>query len=236
MFNRQMHTKLPEPPNPNADPATIRWRDDEAKRKMKAYADKKAYVRPSYITEGDSVIVRWDPSYKKSATPYDPKPYIVTQQKGSMVIAARGDKAITRNSLFFKPIKENAPTDTEEEQEEVDPIPINQPISSSSIPIQQQDEGKQPQGSPQISEPGQPVSESTGRYPQRTTRCPPKYLSDYVWGPVLVKIILILFLYVLIILGVALIFASVQFFSRLLPIYFWFHDALRLFIYLFLVP
>lgn len=65
MFNRQMRIKLPEPPNTNADPATIRWGDDKAKRKMKAYADKKAYVRPSYITEGDSVIVRWDPSYKK---------------------------------------------------------------------------------------------------------------------------------------------------------------------------
>ena len=72
-----------------------------------------------------------------------------------------------------------------------------------------------------------------------------------LWRPVLVKIILILFLYVLIIiLGVALIFASVQFFSGLLyfhigasnlflvpwciaAIYFWFHDALQLFIFWF---
>lgn len=41
---------------------------------MKTYADKKAYVRPSNTAEGDAAIVKRDPSYKKSTTPYHPKP------------------------------------------------------------------------------------------------------------------------------------------------------------------
>ena len=105
----------------------------------------------------------------------------MTQRKESMVTAARGDKEITRNSLFFKPVRENAPTDTEEEQEEADPAPIEQPIGSSSTPIQQQDGSVQPEGTPQaLIQPAQPVNEPTRRCPQWTTRRPPKYLTDYV--------------------------------------------------------
>ncbi|KXJ26511.1 hypothetical protein AC249_AIPGENE15457 [Exaiptasia diaphana] len=39
--------------------------------------DNKRYVKPSDLSEGDTVLVRRDSSHKKSATPYDPKPNTV---------------------------------------------------------------------------------------------------------------------------------------------------------------
>jgi hypothetical protein len=106
LFNRPMRTKLPEGgfPTTPVDPARIRERDEQAKKYMKKNADTKAYVKPSKISKGDQVIVRRDPSHKKSTTPYDPTLYFVTERKGSMVTASRDDKTITRNSSFFKPI------------------------------------------------------------------------------------------------------------------------------------
>ena len=114
MFNRQMRIKLPELPTTNTDPAAIGQHDVAAKRKMKAYADKKAHARPNVITEGSSVIVKRDPSYRKSGNPYDSRPYVVTQRKGSMITTTREGKTVTRNSSFFKPVKENAPAEMEE--------------------------------------------------------------------------------------------------------------------------
>ena len=73
---------------------------------MKEYADRKNYVKPSDIRVGDTVLVKRDNSYRKSLTPYDPKPYEVTERKGSMVTASSGEKVVTRNSSFFKPIKD----------------------------------------------------------------------------------------------------------------------------------
>ena len=105
LFNRPMRTKLPEGGFPTTpDPARIRERDEQAKKKMKKNADNKVYVKPSNFSKGDKVIVRRDPSHKKSTTPYDPTPYFVIERKGSMVTASRDDRTITRNSSFFKPI------------------------------------------------------------------------------------------------------------------------------------
>ena len=90
---------------------------------MKEYADRKAYVKPSHISKGDAVLVKRDPSHKKSTTPYDPKPYIVTECKGSMITASQSDKRITRNSSFFEPVKEELVVDTDEGD---DPVPVIQ--------------------------------------------------------------------------------------------------------------
>ena len=45
------------------------------------------------------------PKENKLTTPFDPKPYEITNKKGTIVTARREDKAITRNSTFFKPIR-----------------------------------------------------------------------------------------------------------------------------------
>ena len=100
LFNRPMPTKLPQVTTEPVNPACIREQDERAKKKMKNHADNKVYVKPANFSKGDRVIMRRDPSYKKSTTPYDPTPYFV----GSMVTASREDRTITRNSSFFKPV------------------------------------------------------------------------------------------------------------------------------------
>ena len=81
----------------HSDQANIKRKDDQAKQKMKVYADRKNYVKPSDIRVGDTVLVKRDKSYRKSLTPYDPKPYEVTETKGSMVTAFSGAEVVTRN-------------------------------------------------------------------------------------------------------------------------------------------
>ncbi len=54
-FNRQLRTKLPEVHTDVRDPAKIQETDQNAKGKMKQYADSKAYVRPSGIQRGDTL-------------------------------------------------------------------------------------------------------------------------------------------------------------------------------------
>ena len=87
LFNRPMRNKLPNISQPTNNSSSIADNDQRAKAKMKAYADKKAYVKPSEISIGDTVIVKRDPSAKKSQSPYKPEPYTVSDKKGSMVTA-----------------------------------------------------------------------------------------------------------------------------------------------------
>ena len=83
-----MHVKLPGAQAPHSDQANIKQKDDQAKQKIKAYADRKNNVKPSDICVGDTALVKRDKSYRKSLTPYDPKPYKVTETKGSMLTAS----------------------------------------------------------------------------------------------------------------------------------------------------
>jgi len=99
-----MKTKLPEVTTPCSDPE-IQESNRTAKAKIKTYVDNKRYVKPSTIKEGDAVFVERDDSKKKSDTPYDPRPLIVMEKKGSMVTAQDADGIpVTRNSSFFKSV------------------------------------------------------------------------------------------------------------------------------------
>ena len=100
LFNHPLRTKLPEAPVRQEDPAEIK-QDNQSKEKMKKYADMKTYVKPSNITEGDKVLVRRDPSQKKSLTPYDPRPYVITQRKGNMMTAKLEEKG-NNKFVFFQ--------------------------------------------------------------------------------------------------------------------------------------
>ena len=74
LFNRPMRNKLPEVPEPINNSTDIAQGDHQAKIKMKAYADSKANVKPSNISVGDTLVVKRDPSTKKSLSPYMPEP------------------------------------------------------------------------------------------------------------------------------------------------------------------
>ncbi|KAK2552072.1 Uncharacterized protein P5673_026817 [Acropora cervicornis] len=94
LFNRPMRNELPEVPQPIDNSTDIAQGDHQPKIKMKAYAD-------------NTVVVKRDPSTKKSLSPYMPEPYTVTERKGSMITAKSGDAVTTRNSSFFKQIPRN---------------------------------------------------------------------------------------------------------------------------------
>ena len=94
IFNRPIRTKLPEAPGDKRDPASIGRRDALGKSKIKKSADNKACAKPSNLSEGDKVIVKRDPSHKKSSTPYDPETYIVTQRNGTMITAKRKERRL----------------------------------------------------------------------------------------------------------------------------------------------
>lgn len=89
------------PPAQTRD-SLIRDKDDATMRKIKEYADSKRYIKPTNLFEGDMVLAKRKSSHKNIATPYDPKPYIVSQRKGAMITAKRTDKEIKRNSSLFK--------------------------------------------------------------------------------------------------------------------------------------
>ena len=101
LFNRAIKTKLPEF-NEGQQASTLEANDRRAKKKMKTYADAKAYVRPCEIKEGDTVFVRRDDTKRKRDTPYRHEPYVVIAKKGSMVTAGNKSGTVTRNSSFFR--------------------------------------------------------------------------------------------------------------------------------------
>jgi hypothetical protein len=73
----------------NVDPVSkvIRKRDLSQKVKIKAYANKKWYVKPSDINLGDSVLVKRPFTMSKGSTVYDPNSMTVVKTKGSMITA-----------------------------------------------------------------------------------------------------------------------------------------------------
>ncbi|KXJ24314.1 Uncharacterized protein K02A2.6 [Exaiptasia diaphana] len=164
LFNRPMRNKLPSISQPTSGTSNIAQADQRAKEKMKVYADSKIYVKPSNISVGDTVLVKGDPSAKKSQSPYKPEPFTVTERKGSMVTAKSGDKVTTRNSSFFKQIPA---TSLKAPDSNVD-------IDDHCVTTRTDDKIQN-----YITPNPEDTSSSTRRYPERDRR-PPKYLSDYV--------------------------------------------------------
>ena len=160
LFNRPMRVKIPDVPSSEEDPASIRHRDMLAKEKMKSYADRKAYVKPSNLTTGDKVLVRRDPSGINSRTPYQPEPYVITHRKGTMVTAEGGGKNITRNSSFFKKLEPDVQ------------VTVGEPVHDSLTPPALSTDANE-------STLSKPAECGPRRNPQRHRR-PPAYLKDFV--------------------------------------------------------
>ena len=103
LMGRNIRTELPEHTD-NQVNKDLRDRDEMKKRKMKEYADEKNHASESKLKEGDRVIVQ-QRQRKKAMSPYDPKPYTITQRNGTMITASRDEKRVTRNASFFKSVR-----------------------------------------------------------------------------------------------------------------------------------
>ena len=125
LTGRKMSIGLPSPtPPPVPTPLNTRiaHNDTVSKQRMSAYADERRHTKQSGLQPGDHVLVRQPKKNKLSPPPpFSPSPYIVTQKKGSMVTAKRGNNTIiVRNSSYFKPIQGVTPKLFDEEEEEED--------------------------------------------------------------------------------------------------------------------
>ena len=103
LFSRNIKTRLPQMTR-KSDDKQLRDTDKLKMEKMKTYADMRNNARKSNLKVGDNVLVQ-QPKENKLTTPFDPNSYETTNKKGTMVTARQEDKAITRNSTFFKPIR-----------------------------------------------------------------------------------------------------------------------------------
>ena len=128
MFGRDMKTALPQIVYDKAR-ASPQQADQAAKAKMKTYADGRSHARKSDLQVGEPVLVK-NEGLAKAKPPFDPRPLIVTERKGSMMTAERHGKTVTRNSSFFKrspagpeEIRSSDEEDEDDEQLNQDPVP-----------------------------------------------------------------------------------------------------------------
>ena len=106
--NRKLKTHLPDSPSTPSNSEKdeeIRSRDEKNKSTMKSYSDKRNRAKPNNITHGDTVLLR-QPKLNKLSTPFDPEPFRVVAVKNSMITARNKLRTVTRNSSFFKGIRQ----------------------------------------------------------------------------------------------------------------------------------
>lgn len=88
----------------HVDPVSgiVHERDSSHKFKFKVHANRRAYVKPSVISPGETVLVRRPFTASKGATVYEPTPLTVVDKKGSMVTAKNKNSTVTRNFCLKK--------------------------------------------------------------------------------------------------------------------------------------
>ena len=108
LYGRKLRTTLPSLSQPLLDHQAVHEKvkvtDRLYKDKAKSYSDARRNAKSSSLKRGDTVLVRQRPS-NKLATPFDPRPLVITKRNGSMVTASRGNYSVTRNISHFKPYK-----------------------------------------------------------------------------------------------------------------------------------
>ena len=100
-MGRPIRTKIPRVEEVVPD-NQVRQRDEQAKMKMKVYADKRRHTEPHNLQTGDAVLVKQ--RRRKTCTPYEQQPYVVEGVKGSMITTERipDGRHVVRNSAHFK--------------------------------------------------------------------------------------------------------------------------------------
>lgn len=160
LMNRDVNMKLPSSTKSVPDSEVVQ-RDQEAKAKMKAYADKARGTQPPNFKVGEAVLVKQKRKNKASSA-FEPTRYTIESINGSMISARRATdkRLVTRNSSFFKrmgkppespsreqldflfddeePPKGNSnplPDDNREEPNQIPPIaPDNPPVQKNLEP------------------------------------------------------------------------------------------------------
>lgn len=87
------------------DDSNVHERDAGGKNIVNCYAGKRLHAEAKPIDVGDTVLVK-QPQLNKLSTPFNPTPLVVTERKGTMVTALRGDGSkVTRNFYMSRSIR-----------------------------------------------------------------------------------------------------------------------------------
>jgi hypothetical protein len=170
--------------------------DYKAKAQAKAYADTRRRAQPHTLQIGDLVYVR-QMRRNKMTLPYDASPYTITQIRGTMITARRGQQNITRNASFFKPAIHGQLSPESRDAADNDfyddiplsPTPLQHDIDdhrNEPPPSPQTGAQHQPLAQPQQSPP--PIANQAPglqhipirRYPLRDNRRPSTCLRDFI--------------------------------------------------------
>ena len=108
LTGRQMNFGLQCPTLPTKAQSSMHSRvsqnDERAKQRMCIHADRLRHTKQSSLQPGDQVLIK-QKKLTKLTPPFSPRPYEVTEKKGSMVTARRGNHQVVRNSSHFKAVK-----------------------------------------------------------------------------------------------------------------------------------
>ena len=101
-MSRTVRTRLPTIPRVNPD-VEVMQKDQEAKARMKAYADLQRRTKPHSLNVGDHALVKKDIKTRQALV-WGLSRTQSKMLKGSMITAKRAtnQKLVTRNSSFFK--------------------------------------------------------------------------------------------------------------------------------------
>ena len=106
MMRRQIKTRLPAIMRPTMDKVDMEAKatDKLAREKRKIRFDSAKHVKVQEMVAGDRVLIKQKKTSIKP--PFDPKPYTITEVKGTQVTARRGGQERKRNKVKMKMVKE----------------------------------------------------------------------------------------------------------------------------------
>ena len=90
---------------------------------MKIYADQNGNAQERKNTTGE-VVFMTQHKQNKFSTPYNPKPFLVQETKGSMITASNGSDTVRRNSSHFKVVPKQLLQDHSGKNEEENPTSV----------------------------------------------------------------------------------------------------------------
>ena len=114
--------------------SAVCFKDEQAKSKVKQYADVKWKAKDTVIQVRDTVLL-CQKKENKFSNKFDPKPFKVTRKKGTMITALQNGKYVTRNASLFKKVcfrfSEEEEESDEDEDEFIDLHDRNENLSPS---------------------------------------------------------------------------------------------------------
>lgn len=160
-LGREIRTKVPQVETQmsnvlSAALQSAKIKDQQAKQRTKAYADKRNRASPSDIKAGDKVLLQ-QARQNKLSTRYDPEPYTVLKRKGpSLILQRGGGRVFMRNVSHVHKLHRSTAVQEEDDYE------IDEDLPRAGDP-----NGDLP-----------PAVDQDARRPVRV-RHPPAYLNDF---------------------------------------------------------